>query len=90
MNFKRQTVVQIWKRDTILRSDWLSYDDLIDIIKFVPILIILAHITHQRFELRTPGDCDVQSLGGKEGFHVEEVEKVSVSEVRDKLISEAI
>ena len=90
MNFEWQAVVQIGKCNTILRPDWLTYNDFIDVIKLVPVLIILAHIAYQWFELRTPRDRNVQSFGGKERFHVEEIEKVSVGKIREELVAKAI
>jgi len=32
-------VVQEWKRNTVFCSDWLSNDDLIDIIELIPVLV---------------------------------------------------
>ena len=90
MHFKWQAVVQIWKGNAILRPHWLSYNDLINVIKLVPVLVILAHVAHQRFELRPPGDCDVERLCSKERFHVEKIEKISVCKIREKLVAKAI
>lgn len=39
MDLVGQTVVQVRKGDAIFRSDWLTNDDLIDVIKFIPVLI---------------------------------------------------
>lgn len=39
MDLVGQTVVQIRKGNAILCSDWLTNDDLIDVIKFIPVLI---------------------------------------------------
>ena len=39
VNFIWQAVVQVWERDAILCSDWLSNNDLVDIIEFIPVLV---------------------------------------------------
>ena len=36
---ERQTVVEIWEGNAILRTHWLSNDDLVDIIELIPILV---------------------------------------------------
>ena len=39
MNLKWYVVVQIREGNPVLSSDWLTNDDLVDVIEFIPILI---------------------------------------------------
>ena len=39
VNFIWQAVVQVWEGDAILCSDWLSNNDLVDVIEFIPVLV---------------------------------------------------
>ena len=36
---KRQAVVQVGKGNPVLRPHWLSDDDLVDVIEFIPVLV---------------------------------------------------
>lgn len=90
MNEKRHVIIQVWKCDSVLRTDWLSDDDFIDIVELVPILVTHALILDQRFELWTTRDCHVESLCCKKAFRIEQIEKVVVNEIRQQLISESI
>ena len=39
VDVKREGVVEIGERDPVLRTQWLTNDDLVDIIKLIPVLI---------------------------------------------------
>lgn len=39
MDLIRHAVVEVWEGYPILRSDWLTDDDLVDVIELIPVLI---------------------------------------------------
>ncbi len=49
----RQVVVQVGEGDAILRPDWLADDDLVDVVEFVPVVVLGEGVLHQGLELRT-------------------------------------
>ena len=85
-----QVIVQIWKRDSILSSNWLPDDDLVDVVELVPIFIGRVHVLDERLKFRTARYGHVQRFGGEERFEIEQVEVVVVQEVGEQLIGQSI
>lgn len=90
MNEKRHVVVQVGKCDSVLRTDRLSDDDLVDIIELVPVFVAHALILDQRFELRASRNGHVQSLCCEEALRIEQVEEVVIDKIRQQLVGESI
>lgn len=74
----------------VLCSDWLPYYDLRDVVKLVPVLILLVDIPIQRLELWTSWYSDVQGLGSEEGLEIEQIVVVAVHDVRQQLAGQAM
>jgi hypothetical protein len=77
----RETVVQVREGNSILSSDCLTDNNLIDVVELIPIFITKTQISVQWLKLRATGDSHVQGLGGVERFEFEEVEVVLVCEI---------
>ena len=39
VNIQGKAVVQIWKANPVFRSDWLTNDNLVNVIKLIPIIV---------------------------------------------------
>ena len=46
MHFVGQAIVQVGKCNPVLSSHWLSNNDLVNVIEFIPIFIMEVHISH--------------------------------------------
>ena len=46
-------VVEVWKGDFVLSPNLMANDDLVDVVEFVPILILLLCVAEQGLEFRT-------------------------------------
>lgn len=90
MNEERHVVVQVGKCDSILRTDRLSDDDFVDVVKLVPVLVTHALVLDQRLKLRTTGNGHVESLCCEEALWIEQIEEVVVDEIRQQLVGESI
>ncbi len=44
MNKLGQVVVQIWKGNLVLGTDWLADNDFIDVVKLVPIIVLIKKL----------------------------------------------
>ena len=61
-------VVKVRKRDAILCSDLLPNDDLVDVVEFIPVLLVNIVVAVQGFELGPSRDRKVERLhGGRRG-----------------------
>lgn len=83
-------VVEVRKGDFILSPDRVSQNDLVNIVKLVPVLVEIAEITIERFESRTSRDGKVESFGCEERFEVEEIVIVFVDYVRKHLARQTV
>ena len=43
LHLKRDVVVQIWEGNAVLCADWLTDDDLVDVVELIPILISVKY-----------------------------------------------
>lgn len=59
------------KCDFVLRPNGVSNDDLIDVVKLVPIFIEITEISIQRLKLRATRNGNIQGLSSKERFEIE-------------------
>jgi hypothetical protein len=46
----------------VLGAEWLSDDDLVDVVELVPVLVVLVVVAEQRLELGAARDGQVQRL----------------------------
>lgn len=83
-------VVEIREGDPVFRSDWLANDNLVDVIKLVPVLIPDITVLDQRFEFRSSRNGHVQCLCCEEALRVEQVEEVLIHQVSQQLIGQPI
>lgn len=90
MHEERHVVVQVGKCNSVLGSHWLSDDDLVNVIEFIPIVIARVVIFNQGLKLRTAGNRHVESFGCEETLRVEQVEEVFVDKIGEQLISQTI
>ena len=63
-------------------SDLMSDNDLVYIIKLIPVLIFLVDIAVERLKLWAAWDRQIESFGCIERLLVEQIEVVLISEVR--------
>jgi hypothetical protein len=64
----RQIVVQVGKSDSVFCPDWLSNDDLVDVVELVPIVVESQRIFDERFVLWPARDRYVEALAVKNDF----------------------
>ena len=74
-------IIEIGKCNFVLSSDWMSNNDLADIIELIPILIEVTQIPVQWLELRSSRNGNIQGLTGKKRFQVKQVVIVLVHDV---------
>lgn len=86
----RPIIVKMRESDFVLRPNRMSNDDLIDVVKLVPILIEITEISIKGLKFRSTRDSNIQSLSSEEGFEVEKVEIILINNVRKHLISESM
>ena len=90
MHFIGQAIVQVGKCNPVLSSHWLSNNDLVNIIEFIPIFIMEVDISHQRFKFRSSGNGNIQRLCSKECLKVKQVKVVVIYKIGQKLVSQSI
>ena len=44
MNKLRQVVVQVWEGNLVLGTDWLADNDFVDVVKLVPIIVLIKNL----------------------------------------------
>jgi hypothetical protein len=50
------TVVQVWERNLVLSSDLVPHNNLVDIVKLVPILVLFVDVAVERLKLGSSWD----------------------------------
>ncbi len=50
-NSSWSTVIQKWKSNFVFSSDLCSNNNLVNIIKFIPILVLVSHVSEQGLKL---------------------------------------
>ena len=68
----------------------LSDDDLIDVVKLIPIVVLCQRVFHQGLKLWTSRNSDVQRLGGEEGLEVEKIEIIVVNQIGHELVGHPV
>ena len=81
MNLKREAVIQKWKCNPVLSPHWLPDDDLVDIVKLIPVLILKADVPNEGLKLGTPRYCHIKSFGGEECLEIKQVEIIIIHKV---------
>ena len=71
-------VVEVGESDAILCPERLANDNFVDIIEFVPILVLNVGVFDERFEFGTAGNGHVQRFSSEERFQIEQIEIVVV------------
>ena len=89
MHRARTVVVEVREGDTVLGTQRLADDDLVNVVELVPVLV-LVEVAVERLELGSAGDGDVERLGGVERLEVKEIKVVRVREVAQQLRAEAV
>lgn len=79
----RSRVVEVGEGDAILRTDLVADDNFVDIIEFIPVLLIAVHVPKQGLELRSARHGNIERLCREEGFLVEQVPVVPVMRAKD-------
>lgn len=74
-------VVEVGEGDPVLGPNRLPNDDLIDVVKFIPILITHITVLDQRLKFRTSRNGHIQSFSCEEALWVEEVEEIVVHKI---------
>lgn len=86
-----QGVVKIRKRDAIFCTYWLPDDDLIDVIKFIPIFISNELLVlYQGFKLWAPRNGQIESLGSEERLQIKQIEVIIIHQISEQLVTKAI
>jgi len=71
--FSWSVVVKIWECNFIFSSYLLSYYQLRNIIKLIPVFILLVYISEKWLEFWTSWDSHVKSFCCTERLHVEKI-----------------
>ena len=66
MNGPRERVVQVRESNSVLCTNLLSNDNLVDVVELVPVLIKRIHVTIKGLKLGPPWNGHVQRLGSEE------------------------
>lgn len=84
MHVPRSMVIQMRKGNLVLSTDRMSNYNLVDVIKFVPILIllILNSIAVEGLKLRSPWYGHIQSFCRVESFLIKQVKVILVHDIR--------
>jgi hypothetical protein len=86
----RTFVVHVRKSNAIIGSNGMTNDNLMNIIKFIPILLIIGvSIAKKGLKFGTTRDGNAKGLGGEESLLVEEVEIVGIDDIGQQRRSEA-
>ena len=73
----------MWKGDLVLCSDLMSDNDLVYIIKLIPVLIFFINIAVEWLKLGPAWNRQIESFRCIERLLVEEIEVVLVSQIRE-------
>lgn len=90
MNKKRHVVVQVGKCDSVLCTHRLSDDNLVDVVKLIPVFVAHVVVLDQGFKFRTTRNGHVESLCCEEALRIEQVEEVIVNEIRQQLVGQSV
>lgn len=90
MNEERHVVVEVRKSDSILCSHRLTNDDLVNVVKLVPVLISHIVVFNERFKLWAAGNSHVESLSCEEAFWIKQVKEVVINEIGEQLVCQTI
>mmetsp|Transcript_8069 Transcript_8069/g.26445 ORF Transcript_8069/g.26445 Transcript_8069/m.26445 type:complete len:203 (-) Transcript_8069:717-1325(-) len=74
----RPRVVEVGELHLVLGADLVPDDDLIDVVEFVPIVLVNVRVSEQRLELGPAWDGAVERFGGKEGTLVKQMKVVRI------------
>ena len=69
--------------NSVLCTDLLSNDNLVDVVELVPVLIKRIHVMIKGLKLGPPWNGHVQHLGSEEQFFVNKVAGIIVRPVRE-------
>jgi len=90
MNSSRSTVVKVGEGNFVLGANLVAYNNFVNIIELIPILIIVKLILVKGFKLWASWNRHVQRLCGVETFLIEQVEIVFIDKVTQKLVSKSV
>mmetsp|Transcript_27924 Transcript_27924/g.90698 ORF Transcript_27924/g.90698 Transcript_27924/m.90698 type:complete len:214 (-) Transcript_27924:799-1440(-) len=90
VHFPWSRIVQIWECNPVFRSNLLANNNLVDVIEFIPVLLINVVIAIQRFEFRTSRNRDIESLGSIKRWQIEKIEVVPICKIRQQLRSQTV
>ena len=90
MDMLREVVVQVWKGNSVFSSDWLPYDDFVDVVELIPVLIKSVLITDKRLKFRPTRNGNVQGFGCEKRLQVKQVEIIVVDQISQQLVSKTI
>ena len=65
-------------------TNLLANNDFVDVIKFIPILVEIVHVTVERLKLWTARYSKVKSLGGEKRLLIEQIISIGIRMVRQK------
>ena len=68
MHVVRKRIVQMGERDLVFGPDLLPNNDLVDIVKFVPILVKRVHVLYKGSDFGPPGMAKFSAFAVKNGF----------------------
>ncbi len=81
-------VVEKGQGDAVLCAEGSAHDDLVDVVKFVPVLLVAARLSVERFKLWPTRHGHVEGLCSEKGVQVKEVKVVLVDNLREELRGE--
>jgi hypothetical protein len=71
MHVIRERVVEIREGYAVLRTNWLPYDDLVNVIELIPVFVTdKLLVLYKRLKLGTTRNCQVQSFGCEERLEI--------------------
>lgn len=79
MNSSWSTVIQMRESNLVLCPNLIPYNNFVNIVEFVPVLIIFKLISVQRFELRASRNRNVKCFCGVETLLIKQIKVVFVN-----------
>ena len=90
MHFVWQTVEQIRECNSVLCPHGLPNDDLVYVIKFIPVFVVDIDISHQRLKFWSSRNGNIQCFSCEKCLQIIQVKVVFIYKICQKLVSQTI
>ena len=89
-NFSWSSIVKVRECDPVFWPDRMSHDNLIDVIKLIPIFIEVAEISEKRLEFRSTRYGYVKRFCSEKRFEIKKIVIIFINDIRKKLWGESM